>query len=76
MVESKPSAHLREMNQRFQLTGTRGKPPSPRSKEAINLEINQAQIPNPRLTSSASAVTWKATLLTLVQEHPTKFPKQ
>ena len=69
-------AHLRVMNRRSWLTGTRGKTSIQRSTEAINLEINQAQSLKPRLTSRAGALTQKAILLTLDQEHPTNLPEQ
>ena len=64
------------MNWRCQLTVTRDNPPSPRISEVRNLEINQSQSPKTRLTSRAGALTWKAVLLTLDQEHPTNLPEQ
>ena len=68
---------LPEVNEFNILTdGKNGNPPIPRSTEARNIEINQAWIPNPRLTSRAGALTWKATFLTLGQEHSTIFPEQ
>ena len=69
-------AHLRVTNQIYWLTGTRGKPPRPRSTEVRNLKINQASILKPRLIYMASALTWKAKILTLGREHLTNFPKQ
>ena len=63
------------MNLRYWLTGTKDKPPIPRSTEARNLEINQSQSPKPILTSRAVALTWKAILLTLDQEHPSNSPE-
>ena len=76
MVESNHPAHLREMNQRSQLTVTRGKHPITRSTEAKNLEINQARIPKLRLTSRDGALTWKYKILNLGQEHPIFLTKQ
>ena len=71
------TAHLKVMNQRSRLTGTRDKPSIPRSTELRNtLEINQAWSPKPRLNSRTGVLTWKAKLLTLDQDHLTSFPEQ
>ena len=76
MVETKPSRTPELLNPRSPLTGKRDKPPSPRSTEARNLEINQTQRPKPRLTSRDDALTWKAIPLNLDQEHQKKSPEQ
>ena len=76
MVEKKPS-HPPEGNELKILTdGNKGQASKPRITEVRNLEINQAGIPKPRLTSRDSVLTWKATLLTLDQEHQKNSTEQ
>ena len=68
--------HLNVMNIRYLLTEKSFNSPSIRSTEARNLEINKALIQIPRLTSRAGALTCKAVILTLDQEHPTNYPEK
>ena len=75
MFESKPSLSPEGNELKILLTGTRENSPIPRSTEVRKtLEINQAWIPKLRLTSRAGVLTWKDTLLTLYQEHPSFSP--
>ena len=76
MVESKESRPPEGNESKIPTDGNKGRPPSPRSTEVRNLEINQARSPKPRLTSRAGALTWKAIILTLDQEHKINSPEQ
>ena len=70
MVESKPSRPTEDNELNILTDVNRGKSPILRSIEVRNnLEINQAWSPKLRLTYRDGVLTWKATLLTLDQEH-------
>ena len=68
--------HLRGMKQRTGLTGTRGNSTRPRGADLRSFETSQASIPKPVPTFKGRALTWKATSLIFVQDHPTIFPGQ
>ena len=77
MVESKPSCPPEGNELKIPTDGNKGqvsKPKKYRGKKQP--QKNQAWSLKPRLTYRAGVLTWKATLLTLYQNHLTSSPEQ
>ena len=74
MVESKPSCPPEGNEFNIPTNENMGQASNPKKCRGKKLEINQIQSSKLRLTSRAGAMTWKATLLTLYQEHTKNLP--